>query len=243
MFLSTESGKPLHKSPNTKKIQIGRLFGIYQPNWWYGYLFSLQNKQTKHTQMLSRLWGKDDFQSITRLRTWTNFKHFATWGTWNLRFFFCKKWGSKPPGETPRVTNNNSPARGSELLKVKTVSTIEREHMMADFARRAARWIFSETGGPGCGVQRLLHVLAVGGRSWFNVYGRCASNANRRMPCIYAHFYIISVLINDDIDLLFFFNSSLEFWMKRMKTHQGSSKWRWTHGSHVEPTSSTKLSK
>ena len=90
MFLSTESGKPLHKSPNTKKIQIGRLFGIYQPNWWYGYLFSLQNKQTKHTQMLSRLWGKDDFQSITRQRTWTNFKHFATWGTWNLRFFLQK---------------------------------------------------------------------------------------------------------------------------------------------------------
>lgn len=103
--------------------------------------------------------------------------------------------------------------KGSELLKVKTVSTIEREHMMADFARRAARLVFSETGGTGCGVQRLLHVWAVGGRSWFKVllsawYGRCASNANRRMPCMYAHFYIISVLINDDIDLFFLLNSS-----------------------------------
>lgn len=28
------------------------------------------------------------------------------------------------------------------------------------------------------------------------------------MPCMYAHFYIVSVLINDDIDLLFLLNSS-----------------------------------
>lgn len=110
--------------------------------------------------------------------------------------------------ESPTTTH----LQGFRTAKVKTVSTIEREHMMADFARRAARWIFGNWWNWLRGVLFAARVmLAVDPdlrckrSAW---YGRCASNANRRMPCMYAHFYIISVLINDDIDLLFLLNSS-----------------------------------
>ena len=158
MFLSTESGKPLHKSPNTKKIQMGRLFGIYQPNWWYGYLFSLQNKPTKHTQMLFRLWGKDDVQSITRQRTcnMNKLQAFCNLGNLEPQVFFAKNGGANlqvKQTESPTTTH----LQWFRTAKVKTVSTIEREHMMADFARRAARWIFGNWWNWLRGL-RLLHV-------------------------------------------------------------------------------------